>query len=66
MKTNIVHTLFKIQKYGLLSIEQFNDILSPTDLKKCKKSQKTWYSLPLYVFTNFIFQVSHGIVLMVL
>ena len=66
MKTNIIHTLFRVQKYGLMSIEQFNDILSPTDLKKCKKSHKTWYLLPLHVFTNFIFQVRHGIVLMIL
>ena len=59
MKTNIVHTLFRVQKYGLMSIEQFNDILSPADLKVAKKSQKkTWYSLPLNVFTNFTFQVS--------
>ena len=58
MKTNIVHTLFKVQKYGLMSIDQFRDILSPADLKRCKKSQKkTWYSLPLNVFTNFTFQV---------
>ena len=58
MKTNIVHTLFRVQKYGLMSIDQFRDILSPADLKRCKKSQKkTWYSLPLNVFTNFTFQV---------
>jgi hypothetical protein len=59
VKTNIVHTLFRVQKYGLMSIDQFNDILSPADLKIAKKSQKkTWYSLPLHVFTNFTFQVS--------
>jgi hypothetical protein len=57
MKTNIVHTLFKVQKYGLMLIDQFKDILSPADFRRCKKSQKTWYSLPLHVFTNFTFQV---------
>ena len=58
MKTNIVHTLFRVQKYGLMSVDQFNDILSPADLISCKKSQKkTWYSLPLHVFANFTFQV---------
>ena len=62
MKTNIVHTLFRVQKYGLMSIDQFNDILSPAEFKRSKKSQKkTWYSLPLTVFTNFIFQVSFAI-----
>jgi hypothetical protein len=59
VKTNIVHTLFRVQKYGLMSIDQFTDILSPDDLKRCKKTQKkTWYSLPLNVFTNFTFHVS--------
>ena len=58
MKTNLVHTLFRVQKYGLMSPDQFTDILSPADMKRCKKSRsKTWYSLPLNVFTNFIFQV---------
>ena len=73
VKTNIVHTLFRVQKYGLMSIDQFTDILSPADLEKCKKSRsKTWYSLSLNVFTNFTFQViyqfefiivfSHGVI----
>ena len=58
VKTNIVHILLRVQNYGLMSIDQFNDILSPADFKKCRKSQKkTWYTLPLHVFTNFIFQV---------
>ena len=58
MKTNLVHTLFRVQKYGLMSIDQFSDLLSPADFKRCKKSQKkTWYSLTLHVFTNFTFQV---------
>ena len=58
MKTNIVHTLFRVQKYDLISPNMFTNILSPVDLEKCKKSRsKTWYSLPLHVFTNFIFQV---------
>jgi hypothetical protein len=40
VKTNIVHTLFKVQKYGVMSIDQFTNILGPADLKRCKKSQK--------------------------
>ena len=35
VKTNIVHTMFRVQKYGLISIDQFNDILSPVYLKSC-------------------------------
>ena len=60
VKTNTVHTLFRVQKYGLMPLEQFQDILTPADIKRCKKSQnakKTWYSLNLHVFTHFIFQV---------
>ena len=58
MKTNIVHTMFRVQKYGLMFLDMFKDILSPADLKSCKKSRaKTWYSLSLNVFTNFTFQV---------
>ena len=40
VKTNIVHTMFKVQKYGLMSIDQFRDILSPADLNRCNNSQK--------------------------
>ena len=60
VKTNTVHTLFRVQKYGLMPLAQFEDILTPSDIKRCKKSQhakKTWYSLNLHVFTSFIFQV---------
>ena len=60
VKTNTVHTLFRVQKYGLMPLEQYNDILTASDIKRCKKSQhvkKTWYTLNLHVFTSFIFQV---------
>jgi hypothetical protein len=60
VKTNTVHTLFRVQKYGLMPLEQYHDILTPSDIKRCKKTQhskKTWYSLNLHVFTAFIYQV---------
>lgn len=58
VKTNTVHTLFRVRKYGLMSLDKFTEVLSPSDLRKCKRAQKqTWYSLPLEVFTSFIFQV---------
>ena len=60
MKTNTVHTLFRVQKYGLMPLEQYEDILTASDIKRCKKTQnlkKAWYSLNLHVFTGFIFQV---------
>ena len=40
MKTNIVHTVFRVEKYSLMSINQFRDILSLVNPKRCKKSQK--------------------------
>ena len=58
VKTNIVHTMFRVQKFGLMSFDMFKDILSHVDLKSCKKLRaKTWYSLSLNVFTNFTCQV---------
>ena len=47
-----------------MPLEQFNDILTPAEIKRCKKSQnakKTWYSLNLHVFTSFIFQHELGL-----
>ena len=64
VKTNTVHTLFRVQKYGLMPLEQYQDILTPADIKRCKRSQntkKTWYTLNLHVFTHFIFQVKYQI-----
>ena len=58
VKTNIVHTLFRVQKYGLMSLDMFKDIFSPADLKGYKKWRaKTWYWLSFNVLTNFTFQV---------
>lgn len=58
VKTNLAHNLFRVRKYGLMSIDKFTEVLSASELRKCKKNNsKTWYSLPLDVFTSFIFQV---------
>jgi hypothetical protein len=59
VKTNLVHTLYRVQKYGLLPIERFNEMLRPSELKRCwaPKTKKTWYSMPLEVFTTFLFRV---------
>ena len=58
MKTNLVHTLFRVRKYGLMELEKFKDVLSPSDFRRCQGSKKnTWYSLTQSVFTSFIFQV---------
>ena len=58
MKSNLVHTLFRVRKYGLMDLEKFKDVLSPSDYRRCERSNKnTWYSLTQGVFTSFIFQV---------
>ena len=59
VKTNLVHTLYRVQKYGLLYIERFKEMLRPLELRMCgaHKARKTWYSMPLQVFTSFVFRV---------
>ena len=58
MKTNLVHSLYRVQKYGVLELEKFKELLSPEEVKAClANSRKLWYSMPLEVFTSFIFKV---------
>ena len=59
MKTNLVHTVYRVQKYGLLPIERFKEMLRPSELQLCgaHKAKKTWYSMLLQVFTSFVFRV---------
>ena len=58
VKTNLVHTLYLVQKYGVLDLEKFKELLSPEEVKAClANSRKMWYSMPLEVFTSFIFKV---------
>ena len=58
VKTNLVHTLYWVQKYGVLELEKFKELLSPEEERAClANSRKSWYSMPLEVFTTFIFKV---------
>ena len=59
MKTNLVHTLYQVQKFGVMPIEKFADLLKPREKKRClqNKVSKKWYSIPAEVFTSFIFWV---------
>ena len=58
VKTNLVHTLYWVQKYGVLELEKFEELLSPEEERTClANSKKSWYSMPLEVFTSFIFKV---------
>jgi hypothetical protein len=61
VKTNLVHTLHRVQKYGLLPLQKFVEMLRPSELKKCMvpSTRKTWYSMPADVFTAFMFRVSY-------
>ena len=59
MKTNLVHTLYQVQKFGVMPIEKFAELLKPGERKRCLQNRvsKKWYSIPVEVFTSFIFQV---------
>ena len=59
MKTNLVHTLYQVQKFGTMPIEKFADLLKPREKKRClqNKVSKKWYSIPQEVFTSFIFRI---------
>ena len=59
MKTNLVHILYQVQKFGVMPIEKFADLLKPGEKKRClqNKVSKKWYSIPMEVFTSFIFRV---------
>ena len=60
VKTNLVHTLYRVQKYGVLELEKFKELLSPEEERAClANSRKSWYSMPLEVFTSFIFKVHY-------
>ena len=62
MKTNLVHTLYQVQKFGTMEIEKFVDLLKPGEKKRCLQNRvsKKWYTIPQEVFTSFIFRV-HGL-----
>ena len=58
VKTNLVHTLYRVKKYGVMDIDKFQELLTPEELKSCQQyNRKSWYSIPLEVFTSFIFKV---------
>ena len=64
MKTNLVHILYQVQKFGVMPIEKFADLLKLGEKKRCLqyKVSKKWYSIPVEVFTSFIFRV-RGLIL---
>jgi hypothetical protein len=58
VKPNLVHENFKIQLIGIIPLEQFKEILLPKVYKKCQsKSSKTWHSLTLKAFFEYMYKV---------
>jgi hypothetical protein len=50
VKTNTVHTLFRVRKYGQMDLEKLKDVLSAADFMRCKRGQKkTWYTMPMNI-----------------
>lgn len=64
MKTNLVYTLYWVQKSRLLPMEQFEDMLRPSERNHCNAQpwKKTWYSMAIKVFTTFVFRVRSVVV----
>ncbi len=59
VKTSLVHTLHRIQKYGGYDLEYFKRMLTAEQFKACQnKSIKTWFPLTRDLLVNFIFNIS--------
>ena len=59
VKTNLVHDLHQVRKFGLMPVEQMKGIISPSDFERVKTYvRQSWFSLPADIFTTLIFRVS--------
>ena len=63
IKTNIVHTLHRMQKVGVLSPMCFRDLLTPDEVQAALKladsvDKKPWYNIPRAKFLDYIYSVS--------
>ena len=64
VKTNLVHTLHRIQKVGTLPVDEFKCILSAKEIQAAKnsllsnKENKPWYNIPRAKFLEYIHNVS--------
>lgn len=59
VKSNLVHSLYRVSQVGQYPLEYFKDLLSAEDYLKCKnkKASKAWYPLTTDVFVRFICKV---------
>ena len=64
IKTNFVHTLYRMQKVGLLPVSSFHDLLSAEEMIAAKKiaesvgDKKPWYPIPRSKFLDYIYSVN--------
>ena len=59
VKTKLVHKLYRVQAIGSLRIENFKNLLTPDQYKKCiTKIIATWYSLTRNLFLDYLYNVS--------
>ena len=64
VKTNLVHTLHRMQKMGTPPVLSFRDWLTPEELLATQKQaestgdKKPWYPIPRAKFLNYIYSVS--------
>ena len=63
VKTDIVHTLHRMQKVGVLSPICFRDLLTPDEVQAALKladsvDKKPWYNIPRAKFLDYIYSVS--------
>ena len=64
VKTNLVHTLHRMQKVGLLLVASFKDMLTAEELQVAQKqadsieAKKPWYPIPRVKFLDYIYSLS--------
>ena len=61
MKTNLVHQLYQVRKFGTMPLDQFSELLTREELERCQNAVKRgWFSLQCDVFTSLMFRVLYS------
>jgi hypothetical protein len=59
VKQNLVHTLYKVRRYGQMPVEKFQGIITLAEMDQALKYKPlSWYSLVADVLTSLIFRMS--------